>query len=77
MQRCGDVRAARAAESTVRDLMASLDAGEDPRRTIRRLDARIVDCQRAGIDLPASFLRLSRALAAECIARRQPRRGVN
>jgi hypothetical protein len=77
MQRCGDASAGRAADITVRDLMASLAAGEDPRRTMRRLDARIVDCQRAGLDLPASFIRLSRTLAAEYIARRQGRDGAN
>lgn len=77
MERCGDPSAARTAEITVRDLMARLDAGEDPRRTMRRLDARFIDYQRAGIDLPASFLRLSRTLAAEFIAQRQARRGIN
>lgn len=70
MQRCANALASRAADITVRDLMARLDAGEDPRRTLRRLDARIVDYQRAGIDLPASFLRLSQTLAAEYMARR-------
>ncbi len=55
-------------DGSLHDLMASHDAGEDPRRTIRRLDARIVDCQRAGEDVPASLLRLSLTLAAECVA---------
>ncbi len=58
----------KAVDVTIRDLMARLDAGEDPRRTIARLNASIVDCQRAGVDLPPSFLRLSRTLAAECVA---------
>jgi hypothetical protein len=77
MQRCGDASASRAVDITVRDLIASLAAGEDPRSTLRRLDARIVDCQRAGLDVPASFLRLSRTLAAEYIARRQAQSGAN
>ncbi len=70
MQRCEYGSALRAAD-TIRDLIARLDAGEDPRHTMKRLDARIIDYQRAGIDLPASFLRLSRALSAEFVARRQ------
>lgn len=53
---------------SLHDLMARHDAGEDPRRTIRRLDARIVDCQLAGEDLAPSLLRFSRTLAAECVA---------
>jgi hypothetical protein len=77
MERCGETLAGRAVEITIRDLMARLEAGEDPRRTMRRLDARIVDCQRAGLDLPAGFLRLSRTLAAEYIARRQADRTDN
>ena len=65
--------ARRAVDVTVRDLVARLQAGEDPRRTIARLNARIVDCQRDGVDLPPSFLRLSRTLAAECVAQGQAR----
>ncbi len=65
--------AEKAVEVTVRDLMARLDAGEDPRRTIAHLNARIVDCQFAGVDLPPCFLRLSRTLAAECVALGQGR----
>jgi hypothetical protein len=59
----------RTPEGAICDLLAFVDAGEDPRHTIRRLDAQIVDCQRDGIDLPGSFLRLSRTLAAECLSR--------
>ncbi|MGD9803088.1 MAG: hypothetical protein AB7E81_01470 [Hyphomicrobiaceae bacterium] len=58
---------------TIRDLMACHDAGEDPRHTIARLNQRIVDCQRTGADLPPGYLRLSRRLAAECIAQSQDR----
>lgn len=74
MQRCEDISLSRAAD-TIRDLTARMHAGEDPRRTMRRLDASIIDCQRAGIDLPASFLRLSRMLAAEFVAQHRARRG--
>ena len=70
MQRSGNQTSSRkSVEITVRDLLARLGAGEDPRRTIKRLNARIVDCQRDGHDLPAAFLKLSRTLTAECVAR--------
>jgi len=69
MPRSGNQAATRkTVDGTVRDLMACLDAGEDPRRTIARLNAKIVGCQRDGLDVPPSFLRLSRTLAAECVA---------
>lgn len=58
----------KAVEVTVRELMDRLAAGEDPRRTIARLNARIIHCQCAGVDVPSSYLRLSRTLAAECVA---------
>lgn len=62
-----------AQDFTVRDLMESRNAGEDPRRTIARLNACIVDCQSTGVDVPPSFLRLSRTLAAACVAQHQAR----
>lgn len=69
MQHSGNHSSSRkSVEVTVHDLLASFGAGEDPRRTIKRLDASIVDCQRHGRDLPAAFLELSRTLAAECVA---------
>ncbi|MGE0702095.1 MAG: hypothetical protein AB7O57_23570 [Hyphomicrobiaceae bacterium] len=55
-------------DAGVRDLVACREAGEDPRRIMARLKARIVACQGAGEDLPASFLHLSRMLAAACVA---------
>lgn len=74
MQRSGDsVTSRTAVDITIRDLMACRDAGEDPRRTIARLNQRIVDCQRAGADLPPSYLQLSRTLAAEWVAQSQAR----
>ena len=60
-------------DGSLHDLMARHDAGEDPRRTIRRLDARIVDCQLAGEDLAPGLLRLTRTLAAHCVAQAQVR----
>ena len=78
MQRPGPHASSRkTADVTVRDLMACLDAGEDPRRTIRRLNASIIDCQRDGLDVPAAFMRLTRELTAECVARGRGRRGLD
>jgi hypothetical protein len=72
MQHYGAPKTAhRSADATVQDLMALRHAGEDPRSTIARLNARIVDCQSAGVDLPPSFLHLSRMLTAECVAQAQ------
>jgi hypothetical protein len=50
------------------DLIASRNAGEDPRRTMARLNACIVGCQSEGLDVPSSLLRLSQRLAADCVA---------
>ena len=57
-----------AVETAVQDLMACVHAGEDPRRTIARLDRMIVDCQQSGADVPSGYLRLSRTLAQRCVA---------
>lgn len=51
----------------IKDTMNRLDAGEDPRRAMFRLNRRIVACQEAGQDVPAGLLRLSQRLAAECV----------
>lgn len=78
MQRPGTHASSRkAADVTVRDLKACLDAGEDPRHTIRRLNASIVDCQRDGRDVPAIFIRLTRELTAVCVARGHGVRGLD
>lgn len=57
----------------VQDVISKLDAGEDPRRVMQRLNAQIVACQRAGEEVPASLLRLSQALAIECASHSQGR----
>lgn len=67
------VTAHKAVDITIGDLLACHDAGEDPRRTIARLNKRIVDYQRAGADLPSSFMHLSRRLTAEWLAQSQDR----
>ncbi len=59
----------KASDMKVSDLIASHAAGEDPRRTMARLNATIVDCQRAGLDMPRGFVDLSRRLSAACVAR--------
>ena len=65
------------AKDVVVDVVDRLDAGEDPRHTIRRLNASIVDCQRDGRDLPAIFIRLTRELTAVCVARGHGLRGLD
>lgn len=74
MQRSGNrSMSGKWSDIAIRDLKASFEAGEDPRRTIARLNERIVDCQRAGLDMPPCYLRFSRTLAAECVALGQAR----
>lgn len=59
--------------TTVQEFMAGLDSGEDPRRVMARLNAAIVNHQRAGEEVPASLLRLSQVIATECAAQSQGR----
>jgi len=68
MQRPGNSTPPKAVEITIRDLLACHYAGEDPRRTIARLNKQIVECQRTGADLPPGYLRLSRTLTADYFA---------
>ena len=62
----------RAADVTAREIMARLDAGDDPRQAIAVLNAEIVAFQSAGVDLPANLMRLTRAI----VAGYQPRLGT-
>ena len=55
------------------DVMAGLDAGDDPRVAIARLNKQIVAYQSAGRDVPAGLMRLSKMLANECAAQSQGR----
>lgn len=74
MQRSrSSVTPTKSVDITIKDLQACHDAGEDPRRIIARLNRRIVDCQRAGADLPSGYLRLSRRLTADYFAQNQDR----
>lgn len=75
MERYQFVGAQRTSDVAVHDLMASVAAGEDPRLTIARLNLCIVACQRDGLDVPPSFLRLTRTLAAQCLLRVKGRGG--
>ncbi|MDX2155870.1 MAG: hypothetical protein SFW09_05090 [Hyphomicrobiaceae bacterium] len=59
----------RAADITAREVVARLDAGEDPRRAIAHLNAQIIAFQCAGAELPVGLIQLSRSIAAECSAR--------
>lgn len=55
------------------EVMAGIDAGDDPRVAIARLNKEIVAYQSAGRDVPAGLMRLSRMLANECVAQSQGR----
>ena len=60
-------------ERSVGEINSVLEEGEDPRVAIAKLNRQIVDYQKAGEDVPPRLLRLSRALASECIAQSQGR----
>lgn len=60
-------------EQSFSDIVSVLEEGEDPRVAIAKLNRQIVDFQKAGEDVPPRLLRLSRALAGECIAQSQGR----
>ena len=55
------------------DVMAGIDAGDDPRIAIARLNKQIVAYQSAGDDVPVRLMRLSKMLANECAAQSQGR----
>ena len=60
-------------DPTIDDVMSGLDAGDDPRQAIARLNKRIVAYQSAGHDVPAGLMRLSKMLAHECVLQSQGR----
>lgn len=60
-------------DQTIDDVMSGLEAGEDPRVAIARLNKRIVAYQSAGRDVPAGLMRLSQMLAHECVMQSQGR----
>ncbi len=66
-------RASITKDTTIAEIMAGLEAGEDPRRAMARLNAKIVDYQRAGETVPSSLLRLTQVIAVECAAQSQGR----
>ncbi len=66
-------RATKQHETMIAEIKAGLEAGDDPRRAIARLNARIVEHQRAGEAVPASLLRLTQVIACECAAQSQGR----
>ena len=56
------------AKDVVVDVVDRLDAGEDPRILMARVNREIVAYQSAGEDVPARLLKLTKALASECVA---------
>lgn len=67
------MRAAQTKTDIVSDVMSNLEAGGDLRQAIARLNAKIVDFQKQGQEVPGRVLRLSKALATECAAQSQGR----
>jgi hypothetical protein len=63
----------RLADEVFVDVVSGLDAGEDPRVLMARLNREIVAFQKAGEDVPARLMRLTKVLASECIAQSQGR----
>ncbi|MFM9943003.1 MAG: hypothetical protein ACKVP7_26330 [Hyphomicrobiaceae bacterium] len=66
-------RASKTKDTTIAEIMAGLEAGDDPRQAMARLNAKIVDYQRAGEAVPSSLLRLTQVIAVECAAHSQGR----
>jgi hypothetical protein len=60
-------------DAAFNDVIRGLDAGDDPRLAIARLNAKIIDFQRAGQEVPPRLLRLSKQLATECAVQSQGR----
>ena len=67
------IAAERDIDTSIRDVMAGIEAGDDPRLAMARINRQIVDFQKAGQDVPPRLLRLSKQLASECIAQSQGR----
>jgi len=61
------------AEAALAEIARELDRGEDPRVLMARVNREIVAFQAAGLDVPPYLLRLTKALASECIAQSQGR----
>ena len=70
MQRVNSVKKA---DPAIDDVLTGLDAGDDPRAAIARLNKKIVAYQSAGRDVPAGLMRLSQRLSHECAALSQGR----
>ena len=67
------VNAVKKADPAIDEVMTGLEAGEDPRAAIARLNQKIVAYQSAGRDVPPGLMRLSKRLAHECAALSQGR----
>lgn len=66
-------RALHSKDTTIADIVAGLEAGEDPRRAMARLNATIIAYQSAGKSVPPGLLRLTQVIATECVAQSQGR----
>lgn len=66
-------RVGKGSEATIAEIMSGLEAGDDPRRAMVRVNKEIVDYQRAGEPVPPGLLRLSQRIATECASQSQGR----
>lgn len=66
-------RVYRSEKRLIEDIVAGLDAGEDLRLAMARINAQILDYQRAGERVPDSLRRLATTVANECAAQSQGR----
>lgn len=63
----------RGSDSVVQEVKQGLEAGDDPRTAMARVNRQIVEHQRRGEEVPASLLQLSKLIAIECISQSQGR----
>lgn len=59
--------------AAIADLNRLLADDDDPRDAMARVSAEIVAYQAKGLEVPTDLMRLSKALAAECVAQSQGR----
>ena len=66
-------RVYRSEERLIQDIVAGLDAGEDLRLAMARINAQILDYQRSGEQVPEKLKRLATTVANECAVQSQGR----
>lgn len=57
----------------IAEVIGRLEDLEDPRVGYAMIHERVVECQKAGVDVPEELMRLERSLLADCCAESQGR----